>query len=119
MTVYCDDMYLYPMGEHRGMKMSHLVADTEEELHKMAERIGVSRRWFQVKPAGNHYDIAVSKRLLALRHGAVPVTMRTLALMCSNRRHTGELGDPATAYDVWRELKRASRPGFVGTMEVP
>lgn len=113
MTVYVDDMYLLPMGSYGQMKMSHLVADTEEELHAMADKIGVARRWFQKKASGDHYDIALSKRGLAVKYGAVEITTRTLALMCSNRRHTGELGDPATAHKVWQSLREASKATFI------
>ncbi len=113
MTVYVDDLYLHPMGQLGQMKMSHLVADTEEELHAMADKIGVARRWFQQKPSGDHYDVALVKRSLAIRHGAVAVTVRTLALMCSNRRQTGELGDPTTAHAVWARLRNDKRGSFI------
>lgn len=43
MTVYVDDMYLYEMGKFGRMKMSHMIADTDEELHSMAKLIGVSK----------------------------------------------------------------------------
>ena len=31
-TVYVDDMYLYPLGQYRGMKMSHMIADTDDAI---------------------------------------------------------------------------------------
>ena len=82
MTVYVDDMHLHPMGRYRRMKMSHMIADTDEELHAMADRIGVARRWFQ----SDHYDVCLSKRALAVRHGAVEITLRELALKAMRRR---------------------------------
>jgi Protein of unknown function (DUF4031) len=81
-TVYVDDMFLYPMGQFRGMKMSHMIADTEAELHKMASQIGLDRSWFQ----GDHYDVCMSKRALAIRCGAQPVTLRELAKMARGKR---------------------------------
>lgn len=84
MTVYVDDMYLYPMGQFGNMKMSHMVADTEEELLAMADRIGVRRKWIQHQKMGKgwvHFDIAISKRALAVQYGAVEITMRELARM--------------------------------------
>lgn len=75
MTVYVDDMYKYSTGRFRRMKMSHMIADTEEELHAMARKIGVARRWYQ----GDHYDIALSKRALAVEYGAVEITWRALS----------------------------------------
>lgn len=90
MTVYVDDMYRYPMGEFRRMKMSHMVADTEEELHAMAAAIGIARRWYQ----GDHYDISMSRRDMAIARGAVPIPLRVLGAMCSVRRKTGRLPAP-------------------------
>lgn len=54
MTVYVDDMRA-PYGR---MIMCHMLADTTEELHAMADKIGVARRWYQ----GDHYDICKAKR---------------------------------------------------------
>ena len=82
MTVYVDDMFLYPMGKFRRMKMSHMIADTERELHEMADRIGVSRRWFQ----GDHYDICLSKRFMAVEFGAKEITWRELAAKAMRKR---------------------------------
>lgn len=55
------------------MVMCHLIADTPDELHAMADRIGVARRWFQSSPPASfpHYDVCKSKRALAVSHGAV------------------------------------------------
>lgn len=75
MTVYVDDMYRYPMGQFRRMKMSHMIADTEEELHVMADKINLARKWYQ----GDHYDVSIGYRRDAIRHGAVPITLRELA----------------------------------------
>lgn len=70
MTVFVDNMRA-PYGR---MVMCHMLSDdpTDAELHAMADTIGVSRRWHQ--KAGtphSHYDIALSKRALALKAGAV------------------------------------------------
>jgi len=63
------------MGRFGRMKMSHMMADTEEELHRMAAAIGVARKWYQ----GDHYDISMSKRELAICFGAVPITLREMS----------------------------------------
>jgi hypothetical protein len=70
-------MFESPMGRYRRMKMSHMIADTEAELHAMARKIGVARRWYQ----GDHYDICMSKRALAIKYGAKPITMYELGRM--------------------------------------
>ena len=104
--IYVDDMYLYPMGAYGRMKMSHLIADTDAELHAMAARIGVARRWWQSpeKTSGSHYDIAMSMRALAIKAGAIEITLKQCAAMDARRRVTGELGDPETAIAWARAL---------------
>jgi hypothetical protein len=115
MPVYVDDMHLYPAGQFGRMKMSHLLADTDEELHAMADKIGVARRWHQAPPRhDSHYDIAMSKRAQALAHGAVSITWRQAGAMNMRRCVTGQLGDPASA-EAWLQehmaAKRAAKEG--------
>lgn len=89
MTVYVDDMYKYPMGQFGRMKMSHLMADTDEELHEMARKIGVARKWCQKEQLGKgyiHYDIAIVKRQLAIRNGAKEITLREMSAMAMKWR---------------------------------
>lgn len=83
MTVYVDDMWKLPTGRFRRMKMSHMIADTDDELHAMANTIGVARKWYQ----GDHYDIALSKRALAVSAGAQEITLRELATKARAQRH--------------------------------
>lgn len=76
MSVYVDNAR-HAFGR---MLMCHMWADTRDELFAMADRIGVARRWFQ-RPAGTglpgmhasweHFDIAQSKRALAVAAGAI------------------------------------------------
>lgn len=87
MVVYVDDMHKHPMGRYGRMKMSHMIADTDDELHAMAARIGVARRWFQ----GDHYDICLAMRAKAVAAGAVEITLRQCATMAMHRRRTGVL----------------------------
>lgn len=70
--VYVDDMKA-PFGR---MIMCHMYADTHEELVAMADRIGVARKWIQYPghPVKEHFDIALSKRALAVKFGAVETT---------------------------------------------
>lgn len=102
MTVYVDDMYRYPMGQFRRMKMSHMIADTPDELHTMADKIGVARRWYQ----SDHYDIAISKRALAIEHGAVAVTLKQLACMSALQKRGMPMGPPETAIERRLALPR-------------
>ncbi|MGN6422005.1 MAG: DUF4031 domain-containing protein [Asticcacaulis sp.] len=102
MTVYVDDMYRYPMGRFRRMKMSHMIADSREELDAMADKIGVARRWIQ--NAGTHqehYDIAMTARVKAVQSGAIEISLRDCSFMCVRRHVEGILGLPAEA-EMWR-----------------
>ncbi len=80
--VYVDNA-LIPFGR---MKMCHMVADSHEELVRMAGRIGVQIKWIQKRGTRyEHYDICKSKRLLAIRYGAKPITSRELAQIFHGR----------------------------------
>jgi hypothetical protein len=68
-----------------------MIGDTVEELHAMADRIGVSRRWFQFPPNHKtpHYDICKAKRVLAIRRGAIEVkSSRDLVAISRRNRVT-------------------------------
>ena len=61
------------------MLMSHMISDTSEELLRMADTIGVAHRWLQhAGTPKEHFDICHSKRLLAIKAGAIPITQREL-----------------------------------------
>jgi hypothetical protein len=69
--------------------MCHMLADTPEELLAMADRIGVQRRWFQNMASTPHFDIAQTKRALAVAAGAVELNeRRELADLCKRIRAT-------------------------------
>jgi hypothetical protein len=83
--------------------MCHMIADTEEELIAMADRIKVARRWHQYAGTPrSHFDICRTKRALAIQFGAQEISWRTLGMLCYRRRITGELGNPETL-DAWLE----------------
>lgn len=78
--VYVDDF----KARYGRMIMCHMLADTETELHAMADRIGVARRWHQ----GDHYDVCQAKRALAIAAGAKEVTRREAVLIRRSVRPT-------------------------------
>jgi hypothetical protein len=73
-TVYVDDAFIHgDWGRWSGG--GHLQADTADELHAFAARLGLKREWFQTRPGRpelDHYDLTRGKREQALRLGAVP-----------------------------------------------
>lgn len=70
---------------YRRMIMFHLVADSVEELHEMVDKIGVNRKWFQNEKADGlpHYDICKSKKVLAIKHGAIEMSDREILKKCA------------------------------------
>lgn len=69
MAVYVDSAFL----RYRRMFMCHMLADTLDELHAMADTIGVARRHFQADASTPHYDICKSKRAMAVHRGAIEI----------------------------------------------
>lgn len=83
MAVYVDDMRA-PFGR---LVMCHMLADSDEELLAMADRIGVQRKWHQYPGTHrSHFDIALSKRALAVAAGAKEITWRQAGLVTRRRR---------------------------------
>jgi Protein of unknown function (DUF4031) len=75
-AVYVDDARI----RWRGMEWSHLVADSPDELHAAAERLGLRREWAQDKGRTLHYDLPEELRLRAIERGiALAITWRELA----------------------------------------
>jgi len=60
------------------MLMSHMAADTLEELHQMAQSVGVAKRHFQNKEGKPHYDICKQNKLKAIELGAIEVNDRQI-----------------------------------------
>ena len=58
----------------RGKRWAHLMADTLDELHAFAERLGLPRRAFQDKTSGAHYDVTADLREHAIALGATPIS---------------------------------------------
>ncbi len=77
--VYVDEIMEWPLdfvapgARHCGTKWCNMTADTDEELHEMAAKIGLKREWHQCPPKASHshYDLVPSKRRLALKMGAI------------------------------------------------
>lgn len=87
MAVYVDDMRA-PYGR---MVMCHMLADSDEELHAMADRIGVARRWHQ-KPGTyhSHYDICLTKRAKAVEAGAIEIDRDGLSSILRSKREAAK-----------------------------
>lgn len=97
MTVYVDKA----RNRYGRMSMCHMLADTLEELHAMAEKIGLSHTWFQSEKTP-HYDICQDSRGRALKAGAVEIDRPAVAALV---RHWREMDRPGVVYPPLRFLK--------------
>ncbi|MFF9908784.1 DUF4031 domain-containing protein [Streptomyces olivaceus] len=91
MTVYVDQVTDYgdAVRGHgqRSTKWAHLTADTPEELHAFAGRLGLKREWFQHGDTYRwHYDVTPTKRDAALRAGAQEIDRNGLVALLAARR---------------------------------
>jgi Protein of unknown function (DUF4031) len=87
MACYVDSTRAYPGAGLRFSEFCHLLADTREELHSMAEAIGMPRRLFQDHPWRWHYDLPAHLRARAVRCGAREVTLHDVGALLRKRRH--------------------------------
>jgi len=87
MSVYVD-----PLLDHGGSssfrwtRSCHMYADTLDELHAMADAIGMRREWFQNKPSLPHYDLVPARRAKAMKLGAIEHSMRQMVDFMRNNR---------------------------------
>ena len=80
--VYVDNM----RAKYGRLIMCHMIADSPLELAKMCVRIGVDYKWIQKEGTHEeHFDICLSKRKMAIREGAIPVTLRELVQKIRSR----------------------------------
>ena len=85
MGVYVDE----PIYERWGLRWCHLTADTTEELHAFAARLGLRRSRFQTKPGRpwvDHYDITDERRREAIAMGAIEITLKEAGVQLARKR---------------------------------
>lgn len=78
MTVYVDDLFNSQQTDWRKGEWCHMWCDgDEEELHTLAQSIGIKRSWFQIGNSRfHHYDLRPSMREKALSAGAQYLALR-------------------------------------------
>ncbi|CAB3665366.1 hypothetical protein LMG26696_03592 [Achromobacter pulmonis] len=83
MAVYVDGM----RARYGRMVMCHMLADTDDELHAMAARIGVERRHHQAAGTHrSHYDICMTMRAKAVSAGALDINRAQLGSLLKSKR---------------------------------
>lgn len=112
MTVFVDNARI----QYGRLIMCHMVADEERELHDLAEKIGIERRWFH----RGHYNIGVGKRSLALQLGAKECTTREAALLRRKIENSGTYIGPKHGWTCFHcgetfFFVEAARDHFGGT----
>jgi Protein of unknown function (DUF4031) len=87
MTVYVDDMRMLATIGRLNARWSHLTADTEEELHEFAARLGLPRGTAQFPGTWkSHYDVTDFTRDRAMELGAVAIGYRSTEAVALLRR---------------------------------
>lgn len=91
MTVYVDPLLFYGHKHWQGGEACHMATDQQDltELHDLAEKIGMARKWFQNHKVVPHYDLSPSMRERAIEAGAVEVSAEEYLLRC--RRVNGKV----------------------------
>lgn len=84
MAVYIDPLFdcrafIKPGSAWRWSHSCHMFADTIEELHAFARKLGLRRSWFQADPRLPHYDLNAKRRAAAVRLGAQEVSFDVTA----------------------------------------
>lgn len=71
MSVYVDGLCDFGWRiRGRRVHNCHLIADSIEELHELANEIGLRREWFQPE-SFPHYDLTPERRKRAIAVGAI------------------------------------------------
>jgi hypothetical protein len=83
MAIYVDNARV----KWRGRLWCHLVADSIEELHDFAQRLGLQKNWFQHAASYPHYDVTLETRQIALSMGAIEGS-RTEIITCARMLKT-------------------------------
>jgi hypothetical protein len=60
----------------RGELWGHLIADSTEELHLFAARLGLQHDWYQGGAKYPHYDLTLTIRANAIAFGAIQLNGR-------------------------------------------
>jgi len=83
---YVDTVRSYPNAGLRFTEFCHLLADTRDELHDMADALGIPRRFFQEHPWRWHHDLPEHLRPLAIDLGAVEMDIHEVGALLRRRK---------------------------------
>jgi hypothetical protein len=83
---YVDTVRSYPNAGLRFTEFCHLLADTRDELHDMADALGIPRRFFQEHPWRWHHDLPEHMRPRAIDLGAVEMDIHEVGALLRRRK---------------------------------
>lgn len=83
MAVFVDNVFIHV----RGNVWCHMACDSSDltELHQMAKAIGLRRDWLH-NGSIPHYDVTASKRLMAIKLGAIPIDKTDMVRLMQSYR---------------------------------
>lgn len=112
MTVYIDNMFRSPRGKRGDMLLSRMMADTTAELLAMVDKLEISHKWIRNRGAHDeHFTVTLTKRRLAVAHGAEEISMLRFDALCQARKPKERPdGKPDWPPAVEEALTRARRP---------
>jgi hypothetical protein len=127
MTVYVDAIRSFtprdPATRRAGTRWCHMFSDQvdTQELHQLAQRIGLKSEWFQNAPNKlPHYDLTPRRRAMALEFGAVHATRAVVVaairahrpIKPGHRMHARNSGLPLIPGDWSKRLGAADGAWF-------
>ena len=86
MACYVDTVRSYPNAGLRFTEFCHLLADTRDELHDIADALGIPRRFFQEHPWRWHHDLPGHLRPLAIELGAAEMDIHEVGALLRRRK---------------------------------
>jgi hypothetical protein len=87
MTVYVDNARRFRKAKSgHTYILSHMMADTADEMHAMALQLGLTRRYCQ----GDYYEVIQKQRRVALSLGAVELSEAELARRVGEQRRAAQ-----------------------------
>lgn len=87
MTVYVDaPIWTKAASKQPRKTYSHMVADSLQELHEFAAKIGIKKHFFHKHRVASHYDITSDQQVVALSNGAQLVSSTDIVRIGKNQR---------------------------------
>jgi hypothetical protein len=86
--IYVDELRkITPSKAYPFSHSCHMIADTSDELHEFAQKLGLMRRWAHTSNGMiEHYDLTAKKREEAIQQGAIPIANKELIFISQQQK---------------------------------